>query len=312
MKPKLRSNSGKTSDRTMAYNLQRENVKLRRDVAIQKKRANNVDVPSIPTKNRFASLDQNNQMNWNDEVDQANGNSSTKANKVSRPPPIKITDDRLKTTDIKTFLNDLHIESFRAKSISIGIKVDLDTKEDYEKCVANLTEEKIAFFTHRDKDQKSFKVVLSGLPRIGIEIIVDEMKQYNIEPTTVTELATKVTNPNHCLYLVQFTNKEVTLNHLRKIRSIDHIIVNGNLSSLVTKDLLSVTSARCSDMVLKTAIILKLVCYVRVPLMLLRIVTSMKATRKLLFSDATIVLPRNFLALTTEQTIRNVHAVQTT
>lgn len=226
-KYKLRSISQKMNDTTtkMMRNLKKENVKLKHDIASQKE-INKKVVPSVLTQNRYASLAQDNQMNWNDE----NGhhpNTNSKKNKVSKPPPIKVTDDRLKTTDIKKFLNDLQISSFQAKSISIGIKIDLDTKEDYEKCIANLTAEKIAFFTHRDKDQKTFKVVLSGLPRIETEVIVDEMKLYNITPSSVTEL-TKNPHPNHCLYLVQFSNKDVSLSQLRKVRAIDHIIVKWN------------------------------------------------------------------------------------
>lgn len=148
-------------------------------------------------------------MNWND--DHADAISPSKVKKVTRPPPIKITDERLKSTDIKKFLNDMQMESFRAKTISIGIKVDHDTKEDYEKCLANLAEKKIAFFTHRDKDQKTFKVVLSGLLKIAVDVIIDEMKQYNVIPSSVTELTTKNSHSSHCLFLVQFTNKEVSL-----------------------------------------------------------------------------------------------------
>lgn len=44
-------------------------------------------------------------------------------------------------------------------------------------------------------------------------------------PSSVTELVTKNLNPHHCLYLVQFTTRDISLNLLRKIRAIDHIIV---------------------------------------------------------------------------------------
>lgn len=223
MRYKLRSNSGKLSDKTMIRNLKNENVKMRHDIRnfnVMK----NGNLSMIPTKNRYEPLGE--VMNWNDDVEQSQGNSDNKVKKVPRPPPIKITDDKLKTHDIKNFLNELQIRSFQAKSISIGIKVDLDSKEDYDKCIASLTKENISFFTHRDRSQKSFKVVLSGLPKIGVDVIVNEMKQYNIEPSSVTELVSKVVNPNHCLYLVQFNDMGVTLNQLRKIRAIDHIIVN--------------------------------------------------------------------------------------
>ncbi len=66
---------------------------------------------------RFASLAQDFQMNWNDEIDKNKNDEdqNQKTNKAPRHPPIKVTDDRLKAADIKTFLNGLQINSFQAK-----------------------------------------------------------------------------------------------------------------------------------------------------------------------------------------------------
>lgn len=110
--------------------------------------------------------------------------------------------------------------------MSIGIKLDLNDKADYSKCIEALSARKIAFFTHGDKSEKTFKAVLSGLPKMETGVIVDEMKQFNIMPSSVTELVTKNSSPHNCLYLVQFRAKDVSLNILRKIRAIDHVIVS--------------------------------------------------------------------------------------
>lgn len=216
----LRSNSEKMKNVKTINSLVKENNKLKRVIGTQSNVNKNMN--QIAMQNRFSILDDD-KMNWNDN-DQPN--SSSKKNQTPKPPPIKITDDRMKTFDMKRFLNDLQITSFQAKTISIGIKVDLDTKSDYDKCITALTTKKIDFFTHRDKNEKSFKVVLGGLPKMDTGIIVDEMKKYNIVPSSVTELSTKNQNPHHCLYLVQFNTKDVSFNILRKVRAIDHIIVN--------------------------------------------------------------------------------------
>lgn len=220
---KMKNNGTRIAEKLKMNSLVKENNKLKRVINVQMNVNKNVN--AIATQNRFSALADENIMNWND-IDQSTANSNYKKNLSTKPPPIKITDDRLKTHDIKEFLNNVQITSFQAKSISIGIKVDLDTKADYDKCITALSTQKIAFFTHRDKNEKTFKAVLSGLPRIDTGIIVDEMKQYNIIPSSVTELSTKNQNPHHCLYLVQFNTKDVSLNLLRKVRAIDHIIVN--------------------------------------------------------------------------------------
>lgn len=218
----LRTNSEKMKNMKTINSLVKENNKLKRVIGTQSNVNKNRN--PIATQNRFSVLGDD-KMNWN-ENDQPNTNSSSKKNLTPKPPPIKITDDRMKTFDMKNFLNDLQITTFQAKSISIGIKVDLDTKSDYDKCIKALSTQKIAFFTHRDKNVKAFKVVLGGLPKIDTSIIVKEMEQYNIIPSSVTELTTRNPNPHHCLYLVQFDNKDVSFNVLRKVKAIDHVIVN--------------------------------------------------------------------------------------
>lgn len=195
--------------------LVKENLKLKRVIKAQM----NVNKNGIATSNRFAPLNDV-EMNWNDS-DQPNAVKKV----ASKPPPIKITDDKMKTFDVKSFLNGIQITSFQAKAISIGIKLDLNNKADYDKCVAALSSKNISFFTHRDKNEKTFKAVLAGLPKLDTGLIVEEMKQYNINPSSVTELVTKNVNPHNCLYLVQFNTRDVSMSLLRKIKAIDHIIV---------------------------------------------------------------------------------------
>lgn len=221
----LRTNSEKIKNTKTMDSLVKQNNKLKRVIGAQMNVNKNMN--QIFMQNRFSALADENQMNWNEnENDQANADSISKKNVIPKPPPIKITDDKMKINDIKHFLNELQITSFHAKTISIGVKIDLISKADYDKCISALSKKKIGFFTHRDKNEKTFKVVLSGLPKIDTGIIVDEMKLYNIIPSSVTELTTKIPNPHHCLYLVQFNTKDVSFNLLRKIRAIDHIIVN--------------------------------------------------------------------------------------
>lgn len=162
---------------------------------------------------------------WHENDRHIPGNANVSKDKVMKPPPVKITDDKLNVTNIKAFMTALDISAFQAKGMSIGIKVELNKPEDHEKLITNLKSKHIAFFTHGAQDQKLFKVVLSGLPKMDTGVIIDELKQFNIVPTAVTELSTKNENQSHCLYLVQLPKTDVTLGQLHKIRAIGHLIV---------------------------------------------------------------------------------------
>lgn len=229
----LRSISQKMNSNKKVHNLQKQNSMLKRQINSQKRIVNTIPVPSIPVQNRFSSFEDNN-MSWNEDSDEHKPRNRTiprnikvdsKKNKIQTPPPIKITDENIKATGIKKLMNEAQITSFQAKSMSIGIKVDLNTKEDYDKLIDHLTASNVAFFTHSDRSKKSFKAVLSGLSRIDTDIIIEEMKHFNIAPSSVTELTAKNQNPDHCLYLVQFESSDVTMNQLRNVRAIDHVVV---------------------------------------------------------------------------------------
>lgn len=228
-----KTNNNKVNTNKMVQSLQKQNIILKRQVKTQK-RTDNTPVASIPIQNRFSSFQDNN-MSWNDDNDEnthRNQNFSrnvkvdTKRNEMPKPPPIKITDDNIKATGIKKLMNEAQITSFQAKSMSIGFKVDLNTKADYDKFINHLTATNVAFFTHSDRSKKTFKAVLSGLSRINTGIIIEEMSHFNITPSSVTELTAKNVNPDRCLYLVQFDNKDVSMNQLRNVRAIDHVVVN--------------------------------------------------------------------------------------
>lgn len=216
---KAMSNFTNTKVRTLRSNTKRQN-----GMDHHQNTGNNA---RISTHNRFSTLQHyDTEMDdWNDVNHPTNSTNTAPKNKIFRPPPIKITDERLNIVNIKEYITELGITSFQTKGTSIGIKIDLEKKEDHVTLADKLKADKFAFFTHSASDQKLFKVVLSGLPTIDPSIISNELKRFNINASSVSELSTKNPNPNHCLYLVQLPKNDVTLGQLRKIRAIDHVIV---------------------------------------------------------------------------------------
>lgn len=68
---------------------------------------------------------------WYEESQPVPGKAKTNASKskVIKPPPIKITDDKLNTANIKKYITELNITSFQTKGTSIGVKVDVKSKK---------------------------------------------------------------------------------------------------------------------------------------------------------------------------------------
>lgn len=63
------------------------------------------------------------------------------------------------------------------------------------------------------------------MPKTDSSIIINELKKFNITPATCSELITRNSDPNNCLYILQFANNDVSLAQIRKVRAIDHVIV---------------------------------------------------------------------------------------
>lgn len=83
--------------------LVKENKKLKRVIGSY---GNTRAAESIVTQNRFNIFNDENEMNWNDFVQQTDGCASKKK-VILKPPPIKITDEKMNIHDVKTFLNDI-------------------------------------------------------------------------------------------------------------------------------------------------------------------------------------------------------------
>lgn len=80
-------------------------------------------------------------MHWDNDKD----SKEQPMTKVIRPPPIKITDEKHSLTTIKQILTTLNITEFSAKIISIGIKIDLDKKDDFVIFIDKLKLDQINF-----------------------------------------------------------------------------------------------------------------------------------------------------------------------
>lgn len=173
----------------------------------QKKKKVNIDQIQVPLTNKFSILS---------EEKNSGEASRTLKQKIS---PIVVTDIK---ANIQKIIADLNI-NVGTKIVSIGKKIFAKSADDKKLISDAFTEAKINYFSHPDIDKKVFKAVLSGLPEISPNVIIDNLNEtYNLTTTKVIMFNTK---SHSKLYLCHFDKKEVNMKTLNTIKVVYHHIV---------------------------------------------------------------------------------------
>lgn len=161
---------------------------------------------AIPTANSFQPLIIN---------DAGNKPIVNEVNKKLNP--ITITD---RAFDCDVVLKALNI-TFNYKLIGIGRKIYIETTDDKAKLEKELISRGIEYFTHPDVTEKTFKVVLSGLPNIPIEEIQESLASVNnLRPSKIIPMG-----ETNKLYLLHFNKQAVSMKDLKNIKAVyNHII----------------------------------------------------------------------------------------
>lgn len=161
---------------------------------------------SIPTKNRFAAL--------------TNNDANPQANKPQAPPPITVTDNL--TTQFSSVLKELKIK-YRLKIISVGTKIYVDTEEDFNTVSKKLSELKIQFFSHPTGANKIFKLMLCGLPEFPTDDIVKYLKENN--NIVVKKIVMLNSSNSFRRYILQFDPKENSKADIKNVKTILYHVV---------------------------------------------------------------------------------------
>lgn len=132
--------------------------------------------------------------------------------------PIVITDH---VTDVQTIFEALKVKC-NIKLNSVGRKIFPNSTEDKNKIIEHLKKEKIGFFSHPEKNTKTFKVVLAGLPQVDTACIASSLTEQTLTPTNITMFNTQSKNK---LYLVHFNAEEVNKKVLDAVKYVYHHVV---------------------------------------------------------------------------------------
>lgn len=180
--------------------------KINNSVIIPKKQSITLtDRIKVPLSNKFNILD----------LDTEESNEIQHKQKIS---PIVVTDIN---TDINKIITELKL-IVETKIVSIGKKIFAKSAEDKEKIIAEFTKNNINFFYHPDS-KKIFKAVLTGLPIVETNEIINSLKHtYNVTALKVSMFNTKAASK---LYLCHFDKSEINMKTLNTIKVVySHII----------------------------------------------------------------------------------------
>ncbi|XP_059220573.1 uncharacterized protein LOC131996983 [Stomoxys calcitrans] len=84
----------------------------------------------------------------------------------------------------------------------------------------------IEFHSFNSRENRSYTVFLHGLPKMPTSEIIEDLKDYNLTPTSVTEINTKYSSVDDAVYKVQFVRKNFNPAHLQNIYAIRNVVVS--------------------------------------------------------------------------------------
>lgn len=136
-------------------------------------------------------------------------------------PPIVVDGSNSFTNIIK-----LLGKQYTFQRMSIGTKIISPSLALYDEATKKLKLAGLSFYTHQLHDQKKFKLVLFGLPKLDTSVINDEFKEtHNIQPVSIKEISTKRSNIDDALYMIEFDKQHVSKREIHRIRYFSGIVV---------------------------------------------------------------------------------------
>lgn len=174
-----------------------------------------LNMPSTSkSSNRFDALADTNDMDMEPD-------SNITPVKQAKPPPLVI--DPNKT--LKELQNLLG-KDIIYKRTSIGTKIFPQSKEKYNSCKSILMEKNIEFHSFNSKENRLYTIFLHGLPKLSTEDIKNEIMEYNLTPSSVTEVKTRFSSIDNAVYKVQFVRKNFNPKSLNNVQTISSVIVS--------------------------------------------------------------------------------------
>ena len=184
----------------------KKNPPKKKKISLKKKDFSQIQVP---LSNQFDLLS-----------DDEDNTKKEKKEKKERITAVVVTDMH---KDINKIIADLKVNC-DIKITSVGKKLFSKTADDKNKIINALKTEKINYFSHPSGENKTFKLILCGLPEIDTKLISESLSStYNLTPTKIMLFNTKSTSK---MYLCHFTQTDkVNEKSVSTIKSVyQHIV----------------------------------------------------------------------------------------
>lgn len=185
-------------------------------------------VPSQPPTSSSIIYNVDTQNKFN-ELNTASANDSTGTKLLNKPkqhiPPFTVVGaiDFKKAIDI---VAKIAKNEHTVRYMSVGTKIQVHTQSIYDKIHTEFITNNIKFFSHDLIGLKQCRFAISGLPRMNVEDIENELRRYNLEFLTVFAIKPKTQRFNEeYIYIVNFKMNTVNLNSLNKIKTINHTVI---------------------------------------------------------------------------------------
>lgn len=150
---------------------------------------------------------------------------------VNVPVKVKLPPLMVKAIPLSQLTMELKVRGIQAdfKLCSIGTKVVVHSRRDFDRTSEYLKHIKAEFFSHDIPGEKPFKIILRGLPETDTNDLITELREhYKLSPVAVHRIVRRDEKTKFYrdrLYLIHFKRGTVTLNSLQAIRSLFSIII---------------------------------------------------------------------------------------
>lgn len=184
---------------------------------------------TILSKNRYSTggtaVNDSDLEGFGDEPEEQEAPRQQQRAQVVKIPPLMVKAVGL--SKLKATMKAINIEA-KYKLCRVGVKVVLESKEDYLKAKTYLTRSKTEFYSFDMPSDKPFKAVIRGLEAMDTDEIKQELEHhYKLKPLAVFPMSRHDKNKTYrdCLYLVHFRKGSVTLGALKAVRYLNDTIV---------------------------------------------------------------------------------------
>jgi hypothetical protein len=184
----------------------------------------NPNNPKISIDNQYSHLLNASQETLN-EMLHNNNNQTDKKKKNVKPPVIVVVHNNYKA--VYEILKSISIENFALKLMSVGLKIITASLDDHKKCIEYFKSSGIHYYSHDLANQQPVKVVMSGLPNLEIDYILEDLKAQHVNPFDIKPMKIRQKrNADSTLYLLHFERGTVNINKLRQVKVVCNCIVN--------------------------------------------------------------------------------------